>query len=130
MQNFNTDKIVYLEDTDFPNNYLASDITNRYTNKPYFSGTTIVMIQGNFCGYCTKMKPLFQQLAENHCNEIDFATVETDGSREGQQKLKSILPQVLGFEIEGVPAIVKFKNGKYVETFKGGRTLSELEKFI
>lgn len=133
---FNSSNVIYLEQSEFDSNFrLNSSLPNKYTNQPLFSGLTIVMIQGNYCGYCTQMKPIYQQVADEMSQQgIDFATIQIDGSQPGEQIFTSpdFLQQVMQKPLEGVPMIVKFYQGQYVPNseYTGPREVESLKSWV
>ena len=86
----------------------------------------LMMVQGNFCGYCTKAKPDFQKLANN--GRFNIATVQIDGGKsdsEASQKLSAVN------KARGVPAYLCFnENGKYIASHEGGRDGNALAEFM
>lgn len=140
MTQFNTPNIYYLEQQDFNSSLqLTSSILNPYTKKPLFSGLSILMVQGDFCGYCTQVKPAFQRLA-NELHGIDFATIQIDGQQPGEKFFQhqdekdriSPLTAILGRPMEGVPLFVKMFNGVVVSgsEFQGNRDEGSLREWI
>ena len=131
---FDSPNVYYLEDTEFDSNYaLTSALPNPHTGAPLFSGLTIVMIQGSYCGYCTQFKPAFQQVADELSPQggADFATIKVDGSEQGEQIYKGdAVDQILGQPLSGVPMVVKFYQGRPVDIFKGSREYSELKQWV
>lgn len=125
---FNNSKVIFLEMKDFKGDTLTIN------GKP-FPGTVFVMVQGSFCGYCTKAKPDFIKLANEfgasklHNNGIIFATIKIDGETEEQQ-LGKALPKITGEKLSGVPAYLMFKNGKFAGLHGGGRDYNSLKKAI
>lgn len=75
-------------------------------------GPGVVLIQGNFCGYCTAMKPHYQALAEMY-PDIRFMTVQVDGPNPefGDGKL---VQQLVQDDVNGIPYVRKFHNGRPV----------------
>lgn len=123
--------VVYLEDVDFDNSFrLKSRIINEKTGRPYFSGTTIVLVQSNSCGYCLAVKPIFQQLAKSGIN-ADFATIQLDGVYPTERIFHSpdTLASILGQPLAGVPIFVRFERGVPVAIHQGDRTLESLQRF-
>lgn len=110
--------IPYLEGQDLnPDGTLKPHVTK---GKP-----TVVMVQGNFCGYCTQAKPAFQQLASSP--NITCVTIQTDG-KEGDREASQIISGV--FKSPGVPAFLGFnKEGKFVRAHEGGRDTASLQNF-
>ncbi len=126
--------VFYLETDNFNETHQLKPIDNPLRpNTPLFHHTTIVMIQGNFCGYCTRLKPIYQQIA-NHLaaqsNDIHFATIQTDETPTpntiSQEQMKHIFP----FDIPGVPTVVKFYQGKVVDVYQGQHDAQELHAWI
>ena len=111
--------VKYLED---------SDINSDSSLKPHVTEgkPTIVMIQGNFCGYCTKAKPDYQKLV-NMLPKVSICTIQVDGGdsdKGASKKLSSVnkspgVPSYLGFD----------KNGKFVAVHSGGRDTESLKNF-
>ena len=121
---FNGSSIIFLDDSDFKGNTLV------YHGQPVM-GTWIVFVQGSFCGYCTQAKPAFISLAKKYSDKnVIFATVQIDGS-ESEKKLGKKLNDIIRPDaMQGVPAYLKFKDGKYVAMHNGGRDEQSLVKFI
>jgi thiol-disulfide isomerase/thioredoxin len=107
--------IPYLETGDVnPDGSLPTSITG---GKP-----ALVMIQGNFCGYCTKAKPDFQQLAQHP--EFAVLTVQIDGGQ-GDQGATQAISKVNS--AKGVPSYVMYgKDGKFVGMYNGGRDYASM----
>jgi thiol-disulfide isomerase/thioredoxin len=110
--------IPYLEDTDInPDGSLKPHVGN---GKP-----VILMVQGDFCGYCTKAKPDFQKFAKS--SNVVAVTIQTDGGESDRKASKAI---AVVNKSPGVPAFLGFdKNGKYVKTHQGNRDFASLEQF-
>ena len=128
---FNGSKVVHLEIDDFQNNVLTYH--NKQLNKRVpVKGTWIVMVQGDYCGYCKNNKPTFVQLG-NRLSSFDngpvFATVQVDG-QEAEKALSKQLPTITNKTLGGVPAILKFLNGEFVAMVMGARTDRELVEFM
>jgi thiol-disulfide isomerase/thioredoxin len=120
MDNFN-ENVMYLEDEDFD--------ANGKLLKPH-DKPVVVMIMASWCGYCKKMKPEFQKFADMVNNKDCYcAVIQSDGATDGEKALGkragSFIPGFRGF-----PTIVKFKDGKYVGTMDGERTVEGLKKFV
>jgi thiol-disulfide isomerase/thioredoxin len=121
MDRFN-ENVTYLQDSDFDS---TGKLLPSANGKP-----VVVMIMDSWCGFCKKMKPTFQEFADKvNGNKAYCAVIKQDGNTDSEKQLakriKSIVPTFSGF-----PTIVKFKDGKYVGTHNGARTLEALESFI
>lgn len=98
--------IIYLETTDFNK---MGELIN-----PYFKDKkVIVLLQANYCQFCTDIKPFFQKAANKYHPTVIFATIQADGERTGEREFSRILdyikPGFLGF-----PDFVKYVNGKRI----------------
>lgn len=111
--------IPYLEDSDInPDASLKTHVNN---GKP-----VVMMVQADFCGYCTKAKPDFQRLAQSMPN-IAVVTVQTDGGP-GDKRAGQMLAAVNSSP--GVPAFLGFNSqGKFVKIHNGGRDVESLKQF-
>jgi len=133
MKQFNSNNVYYLEDTEFDKTYkLNSKLINKTTGEPFFSGITIVMVQGMYCGYCSEFKPSFQKIADEMTTYgIDFATIQIDGSEKGELIFKGEeLTSILGQPLEGVPVVIKFYKGRPVDKYMGSRDYNGLKEWI
>ncbi len=117
--------IAYLEDEDFtPDGKLKLK-----PGKP-----VVIMIQGDFCGYCKQMKPAFQGMAKKTRGKVMCATIQTDGD-ESEKKLAKRISAILpkdskGVSIyKGVPMVVAFKGGNFAKEYKGDRGEQSLVEF-
>lgn len=89
----------------------------------------VVMILASWCGHCKNAKPVFQELADSENGKSVYtAVIYSDGptpqEKELSKKLGKLVPGFRGF-----PTIVKFRNGKYEETFDGSRNLTAFKNF-
>lgn len=87
----------------------------------------VIMMQGDFCGYCTQAKPDFQKFA-NESKNVQACTVQIDdqdpSGKEAGVKLKVIN------QAPGVPAYLGFgANGRYKASHNGGRDFASLMAF-
>jgi len=117
--------VIYLEESDFDSNLRV----------PAFQGLTILMVQGNYCGYCTQMKPIFQELAERMTgNGLTFATIQVDSEYPSEHIFRNpnFVNAFLRTNLPGVPYIVKMYNGVVVDdsVFKGNRDAKSLHDWI
>lgn len=124
---FDGTNIIHLEESDFKNNKLV------YHGMPV-KGTWIVMVQGNYCHYCTKMKPTFVAVAKKFGMQSAskgpvFATIRIDGGQ-NEQALTKILPKITGTQLSGVPAILKFEDGVFSAMAVGGKNEPQLVEFM
>lgn len=115
------DEVPYLEGTDInPDGSLKEHVTK---GKP-----TIVMLQGNYCGYCTQAKPAYMQLAAS-TPSVSVVTVQIDGPPSDQAAGKMLTKLDPGYK--GVPHYLGFdKSGKFLRAHNGGRDVASLQAFV
>lgn len=132
--NFDTPSIYYLERNDFtPQHTLSQGLIHPISGDRIGVGTVILMIQGNFCGFCTKFKPIFQTLANQMSSpgKLDFATLQTDGNEPGEKEFSPQLIQaIIGQPLQGVPTLVKFYQGKVVQVYSGKMDAKSVSRWI
>ena len=105
-----------------------SDVSQDGTLKPHVGNgkPVVLLLQGNFCGYCTKAKPDFQKFA-SQVQRVTAATLQSDGGPND-----SAAAQVLSSVVRnsGVPAYAGFDSrGKFVKMETGARSLDWLQDF-
>ena len=81
--------------------------------------TVLVDFWAAWCGPCTMLSPIVEQLAEEH-PEMAFGKVNVDEAPELAQQ----------FQVSAIPTLVLFKDGKAVDVSVGVRSKDDLEEFI
>lgn len=111
--------IPYLEEADVnADGTLKPHITN---GKP-----VVLMLQGDFCGYCTQAKPEFQRLRQR-ARDFSCATIQIDGPP-SDRKANAVVSKVV--QTQGVPAFLGFnRQGRFASMYNGPRTADGLEAF-
>lgn len=118
--NFNF-PVAYLEIDDF-------DPASGMLKGVFKTTPTLVMIQANYCGACTRSKPEFQKLAEK--NPIfKLATVQLDGEKESERKVANILDKISP-NLSSIPSYILFVNNKKIVYSGTSRTSEDLYKFV
>lgn len=114
MDYFN-DTVAYLEDGDF-------DESNnlKVTKLP-----AIVMLQGNFCGYCKLAKPAFYNVAKSR-SDVFWGTIQLDGPEKESTLAKKLTSSIPNYR--GVPTYLLYVNGKFVGTHDSGRDEKSLNE--
>lgn len=113
--------IFYLESSDFDE---YGNITNPHidTSLPLF-----IMIQANFCGYCTMAKPDFQRFAYAFKDKVTCATIQADPERPDPNMRKLI--SIIAPELTGFPTyIIMYKNK--IILYDYGRKFEDMEKYF
>ena len=114
------EKVFYLEACDInPDGSLKSYVGN--------GDQVIVMGLANYCGYCTKAKPDFENFAKQSNNTICCAIL-SDG--DPTEKQASNFFKMWDENHRGVPTYIGFdKNGKFKSIHTGGRDVKSLLEF-
>ncbi len=77
-----------------------------------------------WCGYCTKLTPILDELAEEMGDQIKVAKVNVDENRSLSQR----------YGVMSLPTMIVFKDGEQLETMTGylpkANIASKLEKII
>jgi glutaredoxin len=112
--------IPYLQGEDLTDEGNLTEKTMKiFKNRP-----VLVMVQGNFCGYCTDTKPDFQTLTGQ--NDFVCATVQIDGDSTDKEASKKINK---AYDSPGVPTFLCFgRDGKFVKPHDKERTASALKE--
>jgi len=118
---FLTKPIAYLTINDFDSN-------GNIVNSKLKNGKVIIMIQANFCGYCTIAKPAFQELAKQNQSNFICVTIQGDGKEQGEKELNDMIKKI-DPTFRGFPSYVGYKDGKYVKSHSGGRNKENLVAF-
>ena len=113
--------VAYLEIGDF-------DHTNGMLIGEFKTKPTLVMIQANYCGACTRSKPEFQKHADSNPN-FRLATVQLDGEKESERKVASILDKISS-NLTGIPVYILFYNNQKAVYTGTARTAEDLYMFV
>lgn len=119
---FDNTGIIFLEDADFDGTILT------HNNKP-LKNLVIVMVQGSYCHFCKESKPAFIEAKMRSKGNCIFATLQVDGG-ETEKRLSKKLDRIVGKKIQGIPAYLVFKNGRFVELYEGGRDANSICNYI
>lgn len=114
--------IPYLEDEDISS---TGELNPRVTLGGSYD-ICVVMIKGDFCGYCQEMVPTFQKFADEN-KDILCAAIKIDGGESEKKLGEKVQKFVIGYQ--GVPTVIGFRNGKYTKTHEGDRTVESLVQF-
>lgn len=85
------------------------------------SRTVFVKFYAPWCGHCQRLAPTWEELADKVKNEeVTIAKVDCT-----QHKAVCDANQVRGY-----PTLKIFRNGEFVEDYKGSRTIEDLQQFV
>lgn len=103
--------------------YILSSDNASEVNKILAKQPSIIFYYWNLCGYCQKMMPVWRRICKKYFkHNINIINVEMDQMPLLKAKYKK--------NISGVPAIIKYVNGKRAEEFNDSRTFKKLDEFI
>lgn len=83
-------------------------------------GLTLVDFYATWCGPCKMLAPVFEQLAEEYEQKVQFVKINVDDV--------PILAQE--YQVMTVPTLMLFKGGKAIEAAKGFHPLHELKGWL
>ena len=82
-------------------------------------GLAIVDFWAAWCGPCSMLSPVVEELAEEH-PEISFGKVNVDEAPELAQR----------YQISAIPTLLLFRDGEPVDVSVGVKSKAELEAFL
>jgi thioredoxin-like negative regulator of GroEL len=109
-------KIFYLENSDFSQDGKLLINSDKMV---------VILLQADFCGYCKQFKPEFDKVVSALGKKVNFATIKIDDDKELGKRIGQFIP-----EFKGVPTVVLFQAGKYMETYNGDRKADALIEYL
>ena len=96
----------------------VSELTNGEFEEFVKEGIVLIDFFAEWCMPCLMVAPVIEELSEKFKGKIKFGKVDIDSNREIAKKL----------DINSIPNLVLFKEGKPVEHFVGMISSEELEE--
>ncbi|MFP4575523.1 MAG: thioredoxin [Coleofasciculus sp.] len=101
-------KVLEITDQEFETEVLKAD-------KP-----VLVYLWANWCGPCRLVSPSVNWIAENYSDRLKVTKMEVDPNP----------VTVKQYHVEGVPALLIFKNGEVVQSYEGAIGKQKLQEMI
>lgn len=108
LENYMSDKIVYLSDDSFENDVIKSETP------------VLVDFWAEWCGPCKMIAPILNDVAEEYAGKLTVAKLNVDQN--------SVSPAKYG--VRGIPTLLIFKAGELVATKVGALSKTQLKEFI
>ena len=80
----------------------------------------LVAFEAPWCGYCRKIEPAYERIAQNWAEKLTVATVNIDDHPELAHSQ----------EIEVVPTLILYRNGQELDSIVAPESQSMIEEFL
>jgi len=83
-------------------------------------GPVLVKFGAPWCGWCRKLEPVLEELADDYGDRLSFVKVNTDDHKDIAGR----------FDVRGLPTMILFNGGRQVERIVGYRDGKGLRKIL
>lgn len=84
------------------------------------SGVVLVDVWAEWCGPCKRMNPILNSLSDEFGDKLIVAKVDADTNLETVEKLN----------VQGIPTMVIYSNGKVIKRIVGAQPRHEIQKVL
>jgi thiol-disulfide isomerase/thioredoxin len=84
------------------------------------SDLVLVEFGADWCAACRRLQPLLRRIAAEYCDHVRLVTVNVDEQSELAAR----------FEVDGIPVVLLYADGRLVDRFSGVPSAAELRAFI
>ena len=116
--------VLYFVHEKFLKEGMTNDITSDDLEDHVKSGTKLVLFYADWCGHCKKIKPLWEETA-NEVNEPELKMIKINCG-EGTSADQKIMKK---YSIDGYPTIIKFVDGK-AQLYQGERNAESFKEAV
>lgn len=116
--------VLYFVHEKFLKEGMTNDITSDDLEGHIKSGTKLVLFYADWCGHCKKIKPLWEETA-NEVNEPELKMIKINCG-EGTSADQKIMKK---YSIDGYPTIIKFVDGK-AQLYQGERNAESFKEAV
>lgn len=109
-------------------NLSSDDFSGLLLKNDYKDKIVLIKFYVDWCGYCQKIKPLFEFLNRYYSkdNKIMITEYDCDDSENKDFIQNSINKFNYGFKINGYPTLIIYKNGLFHQVYNGNRNAKEI----
>lgn len=110
---------------------LSSNDFDGQTLKKYKNKYVLIKFHTPWCGYCVRSKPEYEKLSNELYqvkNKIIIAKLDCEKYEDFIQNEFNLFSK--GPKIQGYPTILLYKDGVYLYTYEGDRSVNSLQMFL
>ena len=110
----------------------SDDFSGLLLNKKFNNKVVLLKFYTDWCGYCKKTIPLFNNLSQYFKNDkyVDIAEYDCE-DEDNQYYIQEFINKFnYGYKVQGYPTIVIYKDGVFNQQYNGERSEQALIKTL
>ena len=109
-----------------------ADFSGLLLKKKFDNKVVLLKFYVDWCGYCKRTIPLFNNLANHYKNDskVEIAEYDCDDEDNKEYINEYINKFNYGYKVQGYPTIVLYKNGVFVGQYNGERSENAMIKVL